>query len=154
MSTVFLYSIVFRGRHSWRNRNRRMLEEGSQFHFIVFSSVCLCRHWSIARKGVRRASPNQKNSNVRRGSIQWNRALLLQVSGFNPMEQSITIASVLRIHGLKMRWKEKYQLVLKGGCMVVPSWWRCASNRGSSVPVWSHPTWNMVQWLGGWTEDL
>ena len=33
MTTVF-YSIVFRGRHSWRNRNRRMLEEGSQFHFI------------------------------------------------------------------------------------------------------------------------
>ena len=32
MTTVF-YSIVFRGRHSWRNRNRRMLEEGSQFHF-------------------------------------------------------------------------------------------------------------------------
>ena len=23
---------------------------------------------------------------------------------------------------LKMRWKEKYQLVLKGGCMVAPSW--------------------------------
>lgn len=23
-----------------------------------------------------------------------------------------------------------------GGCMVVPSWWPCASNRGSSVPVW------------------
>lgn len=31
----FFYSIVFRGRHSWRNRNRRMLEEGSQFHFIA-----------------------------------------------------------------------------------------------------------------------
>ena len=29
------YSMVFRGRHSWRNRNRRMLEEGSQFHFIA-----------------------------------------------------------------------------------------------------------------------
>ena len=24
-----------------------------------------------------------------------------------------------------------------GGCMVVPSWWPCASNRGSSVPVWT-----------------
>ena len=31
----FFYSIVFRGRHSWRNRNRRMWEEGSQFHFIA-----------------------------------------------------------------------------------------------------------------------
>ena len=32
-------------------------------------------------------------------------------AGFNPMENCITIASVLCIYGLKMQWKEKYQLV-------------------------------------------
>ena len=62
---------------------------------------------------------------------------------FNPMEKFITKTSLVLWHRLsnlqmesrlKVRWKEKYQLVLKDGCMVVPSWWRCASNRGSSVP--------------------
>ena len=41
---------------------------------------------------------------------------------------------------LKMRWKEKYQLVLKDGCMTVPSWWRCASNRGSRRSMWHTAT--------------
>ena len=41
-----------------------------------------------------------------------------QEAGFNPMEKCFTIASVLCIHVLKMRWREKNQQVLKGGCMV------------------------------------
>ena len=32
----FFYSIVFRGQHSWRNRNRRMKEDGRRFSIPLY----------------------------------------------------------------------------------------------------------------------
>ena len=35
MSTI-VYTVVFRGRHSWRNRNRRMMEGGRRFSIPLY----------------------------------------------------------------------------------------------------------------------
>lgn len=86
-----VYSIVFRGRHSWRNILWKV-KEGSQFHFIVWSNN-EHRLWIQEMHLPRMSKENA-------------------VKGEKPTDEG-------------------------GGCMVVPSWWQCASNRGSSVPVWT-----------------
>lgn len=83
-----VYTVVFRGRHSWRNILWKV-KESSQFHFI----------WSLCEGGSCQ-SCNRKDCPEKCGE--------------------------------RRKTNKK-----GGGCMVVPSWWPCASNRGSSVPVWT-----------------